>query len=209
MDRCPPAGSERHMSLPAPYTRGNIAQYFFLLCPFFLLESASTSSLPSSVPFQFSSLFLYFLVLYLLTIIFLLLSVVPNPPTLFFSFCLLFPIPPHYFSPSVCCPQSPYIIFLLLSVVPNPPTLFFSFCLLSPIPLHYFSPSVSCSQPPTLHFLQQLLLPSSHISFFYIFALFSTALLLPFLPLFCLHATYCSVSFVCLFVCLRFYLFTV
>lgn len=48
------------MSLPAPYTRQNIAQYFFHLCPLFLLGSSYTLpfiTLPLIVPFQFSPLF--------------------------------------------------------------------------------------------------------------------------------------------------------
>lgn len=139
MDRCAPDGSERHMSLPATYTyctREKTSRcssslsalssclHLLLLCLFF--------PLPITVLFQFSPLFLYFMLLYVL------------PTT-----------------------------FLLLSVFPS---------------------------APLLYFLHHLLFPSSHVSFFYIFAPFSMPHSFQFLPLFSLHATYCSVSFLSLFV---------
>ena len=48
--------------------------------------------------------------------------------------------------------------------------------------LLFFFLCLSFFKPPLLYFLYQLLHPSSQVSFFYIFALFSTALLLPIPP---------------------------
>ena len=72
-----------------------------------------------------------------------------------------------------------YIYFLL----------FFSFCLLFP-------------NPPLLY-LHHLLLPSSHVSFFYIFALFSTAPLLQ-IPPSLLPPRHLLLSQLCVTVCLGF-----
>ena len=85
--------------------------------------------------------------------------------------------------------------------------LIFFFCLLFPNPPPLYS-----------YFLHHLLLPSPHVSFFYIFAIFSTALLLPIPPslppsshLLLSQLCVCvCLQLICLqFICLQFYLFTV
>jgi hypothetical protein len=138
LDRCLPDGSERHMSLPASYTPENIAKHFLPLCPSFLLGYSSALSfrtLPISVPFRFSFVFFYFLLLcsisyYLSAAVCL---SVPNPPLLhsFITFFFL-----------------PYLFLLHLRTLLYRPTLFClhaTYCSVSFVCLFVYSLFVNSS----------------------------------------------------------------